>query len=415
MVLKHFWVKAESAAVNMLAVLQLDVAQALVEKHISLDSEVVSLQAANRRILAKDIRGNENIPQFKRSLMDGYCVQASATFGASQTVPAIFKYAGEILMGQSSDNEVAVDHCLYVPTGGMVPNDCNGVVMIEHCSRVDNEVFVYHPIKPNENIVQVGEDLQKDAIILKRGTFLDAAKIGILAGGGISSVEVVKKFKYSLISTGDEIVPIDASLTQCQIRDVNSYALEAKLQDYGILTNRYLLKDDLELLKKTIKTALSANDVVLISGGSSVGARDYTLQAIKDIEGEVLVHGLALKPGKPTMVATYGDKLIIGLPGHPMAALVSLQLIFVDCFKKCCGCEANRGILAKAKINFPSASGRATIMPVKLEKTEKGWYATPLFYKSGLINILAHADGVVIIPSKAEGIDKDTILEVQPL
>lgn len=400
----------------MLNVLSLKDAQSKVKDNIKfLEVETISLDQANNHILAVDIFCKDNIPQFKRSTMDGYAVRSNATFGASQTVPAMFKLVGEIKMGVYNNIDVPNDSCVYVPTGGMVPEDCDAVVMIEHTNKMDNDILVYSPAKPNENIINIGEDLKQGELILSKGALLNSSKIGILAGAGITSVPVYKQIRYSIISTGDEIIPIENELKECQIRDINSYSIDSKLSLYGYCVKKYLIKDDLHALHNALNEAINNSDIVLISGGSSVGIRDYTLKAIEEETKDILFHGIALKPGKPTMVAKKDNKFIIGLPGHPMAALVSLELIFIDPLKNVMNCKHNNYIYAKAAINFPSASGRATIMPVKLERKEDGLYASPMFYKSGLINILAQADGYIVINDFEEGINKDTLLEVRPL
>ncbi len=398
----------------MLKVLEVKDAQELVLRHLKFEIERIKIEEAVNRILATDVLSLENIPQFSRSTMDGYALNSNETFGASQSVPAIFAYDGDIEMGKKTDAVVESAHCYYVPTGGMVPSGCDAVVMIESTTKIDKEVFVYQPIRPYENVIRIGEDVRKDSIIFKKGIKLNSARIGVLAGAGIEYVNVYKKPRFFVISTGDEIIDISQKVIDTKIRDVNSYLLQTKLIDYCQFCGKAIIDDDYDKLVATIKHGLEIADIVFISGGSSVGSRDYTQKSIEAI-GKILVHGLALKPGKPTMVGLSNEKLIVGLPGHPMAALVALQLIYIDCLESLYGCESNNVIYARAKTNFPSASGRATVMPVKLEKDDNGYTATPKFYKSGLINILAQADGYIIIPSFVEGIEKNTLLEVKLL
>jgi molybdopterin molybdotransferase len=252
--------------------------------------------------------------------------------------------------------------------------------MIEHTSKLLDEVFVYTPVKAKENIIEKGEDYKKGSMLLPKCSILTSAKIGVLASAGVSVVPVFKPMTFSLISTGDEIVPSCAQLTGCNIRDINSHMLSAMIKTVGQANSSIIVSDDFDKLVKAIENGLNSSDIIVISGGSSVGYSDYTKKAILRFTDDLFIEGIALKPGKPTMAASVDNKLI-----------------------------------ARAKTNFPSASGRATVMPLKLEESAQGYLASPLFYKSGLINVLSKADGYTIIPDNEEGILADTLLEVFPI
>ena len=398
----------------MLEVLRLNKAKEIVKKNISslIKKEIISLENSSNRILAEKIFSRENLPQFKRSTVDGYALKASSTYGCSQSIPTILKLKNIVKMNEETKIKISSEECSYVPTGGMVPSTCNAVVMIENTKQVNKEILIYSPCKVNENIINVGEDIKEKKLMLETGKKLTPPRIGILAGNGISKVPVFKKIKYSIISTGDEIVPIESKLQACNIRDINSYTIYSKMESIGTFSKKYLVKDDLNSLKKTINESLKNSDLIFISGGSSVGTKDFTLRALEEIGAKVLIHGLALKPGKPTMFATKGNKILIGLPGHPMACLTSLEQIFINPYLEKIGYKEQEKIYAKAEINFPNASGKDTIMPVRLTYKKETILAYPLFYKSGLINILSIADGYTIISNKEEGINKGTTLEI---
>ncbi|HKL74164.1 MAG TPA: molybdopterin molybdotransferase MoeA, partial [Clostridia bacterium] len=291
----------------------------------------------------------------------------------------------------------------------------DSVVMIEQTSKIGEEIFIYHPVKSRENMITEGEDFAKGSIIASKGALLTSAKIGVLASAGISRVKIFKPMTFSLISTGDEIIPITQELIDCKIRDTNSHLLQALYAPLGATISKIIIKDDLNDLIKAIGEGLATSDIIIISGGSSVGYRDYTEKAILHYTDDIFIKGIALKPGKPTMAGYLNGQLILGLPGNPMAAYVALSKVFLDGVYDAFNVKKRAKIFARAKINFPSAAGRATVMPIKLEESDTGYLATPLFYKSGLIGILSKADGYTIISESEEGIPKDTLLEVFPL
>jgi molybdopterin molybdotransferase len=400
----------------MLNVVELDKAKNLISKRLENYPKVyLDLDMSSGRFLAEDIFCTQNLPQFSRSTMDGYAVKSLHLAGACQSVPATFKLIGEVSMGKTTDLELSRDTCVYVPTGAMLPKKCDGVVMIEHTSRLGDDIFMYAPIKAKENIIEEGEDFKKGSLLLEKGAKLTSSNLGVLATAGITKVPVFKPMKFSLISTGDEIIPINDDLKDCKIRDINSHILTSMIKPVGETVSKVIINDDFDQLVNAIKNGLSSSDIVVISGGSSVGFHDYTKRAILHFADDIFIEGIALKPGKPTMAASVGDKLILGLPGNPMAAYVAFNKVFLDGVYDAFGVKSKAKIFARAKINFPSASGRATVMPLSLEETDKGYLATPLFYKSGLIGVLSKADGYTIIAENEEGIPKDKMLEVFPL
>ncbi len=400
----------------MLKVVELKDAKKLISQRFSTYPFItVPLDASAGRILAKDVYSPENLPRFLRSAMDGYAVKASCLSGASQSVPVTFKLIGEAKMGQKTYISLTDDGVVYVPTGAMLPEGADAVVMIEHTSRLGDEIFVYSPVRWGENIIAKGEDYREGELLLSRGSILTSAKIGVLAAAGVTEVPVVRPMKFSFISTGDEIIDIGETVDGGRIRDINSHLLKAMIKTLGEEVNSVIIKDDFNGLVAAIRKALDASDVVVISGGSSVGVRDYTKRAILEFTDDLFIEGIALKPGKPTMAASVGEKLVLGLPGNPMAASVAFDKVFIEGAFDAFGVKPPLRIHARAKINFPSASGRATVMPLRLEATKDGYLATPLFYKSGLIRMLSEADGYTIIDENEEGIPKGKLLEVYPL
>ncbi|NLL56231.1 MAG: molybdopterin molybdotransferase MoeA [Clostridiales bacterium] len=400
----------------MLNVITLDKAKNLISSRLQNHSIItLDLDSAVGKIVAKDIFCSQDLPQFCRSTMDGYAVKSSNLVGASQSVPAAFKLIGKSIMGKKTDLKILDGQCVYVPTGAMLPHGSDAVVMIEHTSKLLDEVFVYTPVKAKENIIEKGEDYKKGSMLLPKGSILTSAKIGVLASAGVSVVPVFKPMTFSLISTGDEIVPSCAQLTGCNIRDINSHMLSAMIKTVGQANSSIIVSDDFDKLVKAIENGLNSSDIIVISGGSSVGYSDYTKKAILRFTDDLFIEGIALKPGKPTMAASVDNKLILGLPGNPMAAHVAFSKVFIDGVYDAFGIKEQKKLFARAKTNFPSASGRATVMPLKLEESAQGYLASPLFYKSGLINVLSKADGYTIIPDNEEGILADTLLEVFPI
>lgn len=400
----------------MLNVVEISTAKHLIAKKLDNFPKIdIDLDLSLGKILAKDIFCTQNLPQFSRSTMDGYAIKSSQVQGASQSVPVALKLIGEVPMGKTTDLVIKDGTCVYVPTGAMLPKDSDAVIMIEHTSKLLDDILMYSPVKPKENIIEEGEDFKKGALLLEKGAIITSSKIGVLALAGIAKVPVYKPMKFSFISTGDEIIPIENELSDCKIRDINSHLLQAMVNPLGESVSATIIDDSFDKLVNAIKSGLNSSDIVVISGGSSVGFRDYTKKAILHFTNDIFIEGIALKPGKPTMAASYNKKLILGLPGNPMAAAVAFNKVFIDGVYEAFCVKSQLKIFARAKINFPSASGRATVMPLILEQGENGYLATPAFYKSGLISLLSNADGYTVIPENEEGILKDTILEVFPL
>jgi len=374
--------------------------------------EIIPLEACLGRVLSRDVISPEDLPGFPRSSMDGYAVRAKSTFGASENLPALLEVCGEVLMGQAPGIVVAEGQAAEIPTGGMLPEGADAVVMVEYCHLLDEETLeVNRAVSPLENIIQPGDDVKHDTIVLKKGRTLRPQDLGIMAGLGQSRAPVYKKPTVAIISTGDEIVPVDKVPGPGQVRDVNRYTLGAFCHHAGAEPLYMgLCPDRFETLKEMIKAALLEADMVWISGGSSVGTRDLTLKVCETLpDFELLAHGISISPGKPTIIGKSGSKPVIGLPGHVASALVVAavflrRLILRLSGRKDFSMGFHDKIEAVLSRNLESASGREDYVRVKLIKKGETLVAEPVFGKSGLISTLVEADGLVRIDLNTEGL-----------
>ncbi len=384
----------------------------------SLPKERVFLLEALGRFLAEDLSSPEDLPPFSRATMDGYAVSAKDTFGARETEPVILKVIGEILMGEKPRFSLRPGEAARIATGGMLPEGADAVVMVEYTEENLGLVEIKKPVAPYENIIQQGEDFKKGQIVFARGTQITPAVIGVMAGLGITNIPVRKKPRVAILSTGDELIPPEKPIEPGKIRDINSYSLFAAIKEAGGEPKIYgIVPDVAEELFERLKVAFEENDVVLISGGSSVGTRDYTLKAISQLPGAQLIcHGVAVKPGKPTILGKVQEKAIFGLPGQVASALLIFYLMVRPLLLHLQGANEKhlflKKILAYAERNIPSAPGREDYIRVKLTPFEKGFTATPIFKKSGLISSMAEADGFLRIPESSEGIYEGELAEV---
>ena len=385
-----------------------------------LKMETVKLSEAYGKCLAEDIYAEENIPDFRRATVDGYAVKASDTQGAGESVPVFLSVVDEISIGKPALREIKNGECAYVPTGGMIPDGADAMVMVEYTELFDKrDAAVYSSVSAGNGVVQIGEDAKKGELLLSRGTVLHSAQTGVLASLGKHMVKVYAPWHITIISTGDELAEVGEEKGRCQVYDINTHALYALAKEQGMTVDKaFSVKDEDEKIEQALKDALLCSDIVVISGGSSQGKKDMTADIIDKIaEPGVWTHGLALKPGKPTIVGM--DKpsgtLLIGLPGHPVAAIMVFQLLLVWLQKNLRGEKEAPGVPAVLSSNIPGAAGRAVCQTVKLEKEENGYRAIPVFGKSGLMHTLTQADGYVLVEADKEGICKGETVYVQLL
>lgn len=383
----------------------------------SLKSEKVTLLDATGRILTNDIIANDNVPNFRRSTVDGYAVNSRDVFGASESIQSVLDLKGEILMGEEADGEITIPgQCYYVPTGGAIPKGADSVIMIEYTEKLSDDVILTSKsTSPGENMVEIGEDIKKDEVVITKGIKLRAYEIGVLASLGYYEVEVYKQPKIGIISTGDEVVHPSESIKKGQIRDINTFLLYSLIYESGCVPINYgVIKDEYELLKLAVEKAVSECDIVLMSGGSSVGKKDNTVNVIKDLKGgELLVHGISIKPGKPTIIGRADDKIIFGLPGHPLACAVIFKVIVKHYIENITRYKDTvYPIECKFNINYHKAKGREEFLPVTIEEKKGELMASPVFGKSGLITGFSKAWGYIRIERNEEGIKEGQSVKV---
>lgn len=377
--------------------------------NVTLPFEEVSLLDCYDRILWEDIISMVNLPDFRKSTVDGYAVMAKDVFGASEGSPSPLDYKGEVIMGTNSGFEIKFPgECVYVPTGGMLPNGADSVIMIENTEKLDEfTILANKAVAPGENVVQEGEDISIGEVVIKKGTVLRPYEVGVLAGIGCAMVNVVKKPKVGIISTGDEIVSPDKKLLKGQVRDINTYLLNAMVIESGGEPVVYgFVKDDFNLLKEKVSKALLECEIVLVSGGSSVGKKDETHNVINSFkDSRILVHGIAIKPGKPTIIGKAKDKVIFGLPGHPLACAVIFKGFIYKYIDMVTGNESieypTEWIFG---VNYHKAKGREEYLPVDIVIEDGIKKVMPILSKSGLITGFSKAYGYIKIEKNIEGL-----------
>lgn len=375
------------------------------------ESETVEHSKAFGRIVFEDIISREFVPNFHRSTVDGYAVCARDTFGCSETIPAILRLKGEVQMGCGAQLTISNGECAYVPTGGEIPQGADAMVMLEYAEDYgDDTIAIQKPAAPGMCIIFRGDDVSEGQCVFKRGHRLKDKDIGALAALGCDKISVFRCPKVAVFSTGDEIAEVSTrSLAMGQMRDVNGPMLEAAVKAIGgVVCSRKILPDDPEVLKNTITDAVKNADMVLISGGSSVGIKD-AMETVLSEMGEMMFHGLALKPGKPTLAAEVNGKPVIGLPGHPVAAyFVFLLLVRPLLFKMMDSAVSDRCVNLKCSVAIPSNHGREECVAVSIQDDT----AMPIMGKSGLITTLSRADGYIIIPRDTEGVAQGDFVKV---
>jgi molybdopterin molybdotransferase len=415
---------------EFLTLLPPDEARTLLFLHLSepiRDSERLDPPSALGRVLAEDIIAPQPLPDFQRSTVDGYAVRASDTYGASDSLPAYLKLTGEVPMGDAPVFAIDAGQCGLIHTGGMLPDSAEAVVMLEYTQKTgSDEIEIFRAVAEGENVIQIGEDVAQGQMVQAKGSLIRPAEIGGLMALGIINVNVVRKVRVGLISTGDEVIDPSRSPRLGQVRDVNTYTLKALVEKAGGLAKSYgIVSDEFEAIKNAAAVALAESDVVIITAGSSASTRDRTADVIRSLgEPGVLVHGINTRPGKPTILGVCNGKAVIGLPGNPVSALVNGYLFVVPVIEKLSGMQPRPkpSVLARLTVNLPSQAGREDWWPVKLQKSpspsgrgvrgEGGFLAEPIFGKSNLIFTLASADGLLRIHPDATGLSAGEVVEV---
>ena len=383
------------------------------------ETEDVPLDKAAGRILAEDIISDVDLPDFRRATMDGYAVKAASTFGSTEGNPAFFTIKGIVEMGEFPKFSIAPGQAAKISTGGVLPDGTDSVVMIEHTEAVDNiTIEVYKSVAPGQNVIAKGEDFQKGDIILSCGRKLRSQETGLLAAFGRETIRVFRRPAIAIISTGDEVVPINAIPGPGQIRDINSYTLATLAQGAGgVPITLGIVGDNFGELFESCTTALAQSDMVLISGGSSVGTRDFTVEVLSALpDAGILVHGISISPGKPTILARSGNHAIWGLPGHVVSTMVVFEIVVRPFIERIAGlAPEHKKIFRPSALlsrNLSSAQGRIDYVRVRLIAKEGVLWAEPILGKSGLIHTMVKADGLIEIGINSEGLNKGTVVDV---
>jgi molybdopterin molybdotransferase len=373
----------------------------------------VPLSEALHRVPAGEVRAASPLPGFVRSTVDGFAVRAADTYGASEGLPSYLDLLGAVRMGAAPTVAVSPGGCVAMPTGGVLPDGADAVVMVEFTAEtMPGTIEVTRPVAPGGGLVRADEDVAAGAALVPAGRPLRAPDLGLLAAAGVTSVAVHARPRVAIISTGDEVVPPDTvELAPGQVRDATASALAGLVLDAGgEPLHAGIVGDEPGALKKRLYEVLPEADLVVVSAGSSVGARDETADAVAAV-GEVWCHGLAIKPGKPTLLADCGGTPLIGLPGNPLSALVVFGQVGVPLLWRIAGCEIpppRPGTRARLSRDLASAAGRLDIVQVRV----RDGVAEPLFGPSALLSVLTRADGYVVIPEPATGLDAGTDVEV---
>lgn len=381
--------------------------------------ETVSLAEALDRVLAEDLLAPVSLPAFARSTMDGYAVRAADTFGASEGLPAYLTVVGEVPMGRAPTVVVGPGQAALIHTGGMLPPGTDAVVMVEKTQKLsEQEIEVLGPVAPGENVLQVGEDIALGSTMLKAGQRLRPQDLGGLAAVGITHVTVARRPRVAILATGDEIVPPESVPGPGQVRDVNTATLAGLVRRAGgFPISLGIAPDHFEALEAAARQGLETADALVLSAGSSVSTRDMTAEAIRRLGAPgVLVHGVSIRPGKPTILAVAGGKPVFGLPGNPVSALTVAGLFLAPAIWHLQGCSTpppTPRTWARLARNIPSAPGREEYVPVRLEERQGELWADPVFGKSNLIYTLVRADGLVVVPLDAGGLQAGERVEVK--
>jgi molybdopterin molybdotransferase len=417
-------------------VLPPDEARALLFEHLTLQlpPESIPTVEALGRITAVSPHAPHPLPNFRRSTMDGYAVKASDTFGASDTLPAFLQVVGEVPMGAAAEVELQTGQAAIVHTGGMIPETADAVVQVEHTQVIGDpysvnsdrfsvnsepfEIEVLRPVAVGQNVLQPGEDVAQGAEILPAGHRLRPQDIGGLLALGLTEISVSRQPRVAILATGDEVIDPAVTPGPGQIRDINSYTVSGQVIQAGGIPHRYgIIPDDLEAMRQAARRALAECDMLVMSAGSSVSVRDVTVDVLNELgQPGVLLHGVATRPGKPTIVGVVEGKPLLGLPGNPVSAMIQFDMFGTPAIYHLQGLRQppRRGLVwATLTQNIASESGREDYVPARLKDGPEGLQATPVFGKSNLIYTLVNADGLLKVPLNKGGLLAGERVEVK--
>jgi molybdopterin molybdotransferase len=387
----------------------------------ALGEEEIPLGEGLDRVLSRGLTAPEDLPPFPRATMDGFAVRSRDTFGASEGLPALLRVLGEVPMGAGPTLAIGPGEAVRIATGGMLPAGADAVVMVEHTASPDPAtVELYGAVAPGENAVAAGEDVPRGRELLPPGWTLRPQDLGLLAALGVHTLHVHRRPLVAILSTGDELVPPTGTPRPGEVRDVNGLALAALVtREGGLPVPLGIVRDDRDLLEARCREGLAAGDCLFLSGGSSVGVRDYALEVLGGLDGaRILAHGVAVKPGKPTLLAQVGEKPLVGFPGHPVSALVIFHILGRPLMDRLCGRRhAHRPPPVRARLarNLASAQGREDYVRVTLTEARGELEARPILGGSGLIGTLVRAQGLVRIDPGSEGLYAGDWVDVEVL
>ncbi|MCR4615138.1 MAG: molybdopterin molybdenumtransferase MoeA [Clostridiales bacterium] len=396
----------------MLNVITVDEALKIIKEKFSagkIKTEILPIDEALGALAAQAVYSVGPVPGFARSTMDGYALTAEDTYGAGESLPAWLKVIGEINMGESAEKPVKRGECFRISTGGMLPPGANAVIPVENTEEDNGMCLVYKAVSVFENVTKAGDDIKPGERIVNDSEYISPAVIGLLASAGIGQVTVRKKPVVGIISTGNEIAGLDEPLPPGKIREVNSHIISAFCRENGCDAIMYgTVKDEYDVIYTAVKKAAEECDTLVISGGSSAGTKDMTVKIIEDM-GSVFVHGLAMKPGKPTIIGEIGGKPVLGLPGHPAACFFVTEIII----KPLVGIMTGRTVEENTMVcelgeNISSNHGREEYLCVKTE----GNIALPVYAKSGVMSVICRSDGYIKIDRNCEGLKKGEKVKV---
>jgi molybdopterin molybdotransferase len=370
--------------------------------------EKAGLWEALGRVLAEDVTAGIQVPHFRKSAMDGFACIAEETFGASNTNPKELKIIESVTAGIMPKNDIKTGECIEITTGAPLPRSANAVLMVEYCEKSTGKIVYYKTCAPGENVIKQGSDIKKGDVLFRKGSIVTPRGLGAIAAVGMNEVSVMRVPTITYFSTGNEVTAAGQALEPGKVYDINSWTIMGALKEHGFsVAFKGIVRDDLEKIKSTILSSLDS-DIILLSGGSSLGGEDFMVEAVKEL-GEVLVHGIAAKPGKPVLIGRVKGKLVLGLPGYPTSALSNTYSLVLPVLYKMMGAEmpiARTKAMLSRKI--ASTIGRYEFLAVKLVGEE----AVPVMKGSSSITTLAEADGYICIDENTEVVNKGDMVEV---
>lgn len=398
--------------------IDVETARRLASENIAIDrpAEEISPGESLGRVLASDIRAPINTPPFNRSIKDGYAVRSEELSDASEKSPVRLKVAGSINIGHPPGINVVRGTCVQVPTGGVMPEGADSVVMVEYTHLEGAEILVYRPTRRGENIALAGSDIPVGELIIRQGRRIGPREIAVMSSLGLENVKVKGRIRIGIASTGDELAQPGEHLTQGKIYESNGRTIRALIdQEGGLFDTRFYgtLPDDEDLIRKRVHQFISENDIVILSGSTSAGEKDMVYRILGELDPGTVFHGVKIKPGKPTLMAKSGDRVVIGLPGFPVSAMMTFLTIFFPFMLREAGAEAmNLNIAGTLAGKVDLDLGKLNLIPVSLATRKAGYVAFPIHGGSGSISRLLRADGYVSVVGDSRTLEEGENVQI---